>query len=302
MANSRRRFIKGLCVDFSNGSVDFSRVSQRTLEIIQFLVSNPGPQNARFMADKLKQPYKSLHKTLSRLVEKGVVLRSSRGFYELNHEFFCDPSNLSTYSRGGVGVGGFYRDVLMLHGFGIGVRVPGLLDKMLVVADLLECDLKNIDGYYRGRSLVFDADLRLFRDSAYYLRGSRPIPFRNVMFSYEDLIKSLAYHTRGLAEPCDGVLKNYELGLDLPSIYLTDVSRFLIYPKRKPARTRVHVQYSKERLLPLGPNGEREANQDFLKTLDEAERVISHTRRKFGIRDEFSWRIDIRDLRPKLRL
>jgi len=151
---------------------------------------------------------------------------------------------------------------------GLRAEVPGLFDRLLECGTLVHADLKHVP-YYRGRSLVFDADLRLFPDGAYYTRSSEPVLLRDVMLFYEDLRRSLAYHTRGLAEPCDVHMHDFELGVDAPDLFYEDPSRIEIYPKR--GRVRIHVQLSEEKLqLPLGPDQEMEQKHRYRRFLEDA--------------------------------
>ena len=268
--------IKGFCVDSNTSSVDFSSMSSRTLQILKFLSDYPGMQNARFMADLLEQPYKSLQKTLSRLAKKGLVLRPLKGFYELDHGYLMEHHSQSHpiwrwASR-------TVCDSLRVHRVGIRGVVPRLFVSLLETGGLVERDLKNVGSVYFGKSLAFNASMLLFENSCYYQRSCAPVPLRNVALMYEDVRESVECFTRGLAVPESVVLKDFELGLDVPCDpkLFDDVSRVEIYsPKRsKGKKARVHLQFSKDIPLPFGLNVERDLAKEWVEKMDLTVRVI----------------------------
>lgn len=233
------------------------RPSPRTVRILQYLTSRNKLSKAQEIASFVKAPYNSVHRTLRRLVEKGPVKEPLKGFFELNHE---DPILLSTY------VGDV--SILGVHRLGLRAEVPGLFDRLLETGTLLHADLKHVP-YYRGRSLVFDADLRLFPDGAYYTRSSEPVLLRDVMLFYADLRRSLAYYTRGLAEPCDVHMADFELGSEASDLFYEQPSRVILYRKR--GKVRVHVQFSGEKYpVPLGPDQVMELKHKQRRCLEDA--------------------------------
>jgi hypothetical protein len=282
--------IKEFCVDSNTSSVDFSSMSSRTLRILKYLAENPGMQNARFMAIELKQPYNSLQKTLSRLAKRGIVSRPLKGFYELDHRYLMEHHSQTHpiwrwASR-------TVCDVLKVHRVGIRGVVPRLFVSLLETGGLVERDLRDVGSVYFGRSRLFDASMRLFENSCYYQRSCAPVPLRNVLLMYEDVWKSVEYFTCGLAVPESVVLKDFELGLDVPCDpkLFDDVSRVEIYsPKRsKGKKARVHAQFSKDISLPFGLNVERDLAKEWVEKMDLTVQVLldaeSKVRASYGLK------------------
>ena len=56
------------------------KYSARTLALLSFLAVHKGSVKACFLAKQLNQPRHSVHKTLSRLAENGVLIRTKQGF------------------------------------------------------------------------------------------------------------------------------------------------------------------------------------------------------------------------------
>ena len=282
--------------------MDFSRLSFRTLQILKFLADNPGMQNARFMSEKLKQPYRSVHLTLYRLIKKGIVSRPLRGFYELNHRYLMEHHSEShpiwRWASRGV------CDLLRVHRVGISGVVPKLFDSLLETGTLVERDLKDVGSVYFGRSLVLDASMRLFSNSAFYMRSCRPVPLRNVSLMYEDYVKSIEFFTRGLKVPESVRLHDFELGLDLPcnTDLFNNVSRIEIYsPKRsKGKKARIHVMFTKDIPLPFGLNVERVLAKEWLEKVDSTVRVLldaeSKVRASYGFRNRKEEEVGVLDI------
>jgi len=128
-------------------------------------------------------------------------------------------------------------------------------------------------GFYRGRSLVYDAYVRLFGDGAYYQRACEPIPLEFAFLLYEDLRRTLQYYTKGLAEVNGASLNDFEVGRDYAGLSLPDgVSRVIFYPKR--GKVRLHVQVSEELPLPLGPEEIARIKEVFLDAIHEVHKII----------------------------
>jgi len=239
-----------------NRSVDLTsgkrKPSQRTIEILRFLASSKEPKGVREIADLVKGPYKSVHKTLRRLVKKGLVLEPSRGFYAFDHDRLCLFGTYTgdvSISKGGDRGGG--RTPVQLHRVGLSAPDPRLWDQLLETGSLTYQEHGNLK-IWRGRSLVKEADLRVSRRGAYYTRHSEPEDPRALVWFMEDFRKSLGHVTRGLATPEAFYLNDYELGLEIPDLFTVPFSRIVIYPKR--GRIRIHVQPRGLKLkIPLGP-------------------------------------------------
>lgn len=222
------------------------------------------------MADQLQQPYKSLQKTLSRLVKKGLVSQPCRGFYQLNYGTWVKTHPTR-------GLMGSWVDVLRLHRVGLWASVPSVRSKMAMVGNWSEVDLANGCRYYHGHGVVFSsAEVRLFSDSCYYQRACKPVPVRNVALLYEDLVKTVDWYTHGLACPESVLLRDFELGLDVPcdSSLFEYLSRVEIYPPKR-GMARVHLMFSKRDIaLPFGLGSERELAKEWVEKVDLSARVL----------------------------
>lgn len=256
-------------VDFTSGGPPFS---ERTIRILQFLASKDELQRTQEIADSVGISPKTAHKYLRRLVKKGLVLEPLRGLFRFNHDHMA---LFIPYGRE-VSISRCYRvSPLGVHRVGLKAETPGIFDRMLESGSLHVVDLAHVKQYM-GRSLVFDADLRISPDSAYYLRACEPVLPRTLPLMLEDLRKSLAYHTRDLVDVKRAYVGDLELGVDGPDFFYEQPSRIIIYPKR--GRVRIHVEHKDLDLSPLpGPQEEtylrhmyRRDLEDSIVTLTEA--------------------------------
>jgi len=254
------------CVN--NGSSRGRHFSQRTWKILQYLASHPHENHGKIIAEFLKERYNTVFKTLQRLTKKGLVKNPHKGFWMLNHGFFrpsIPPRELCQF--------------VCLHGVGLVFDVPKLWERL--DEGLIENGTLVKSGpCYRGRSLVFGGDLRLYSNSAYFQWKGPPLSLADLMLLYEDALKTLDYFTRGLAEVKGAWLNDYELGFDEPFDML-----LLKYMKMKKITTylkndciRKHIQFNKKGLpLPLNQDTIITMHADLCTSMTEEERLIEQT-------------------------
>jgi len=256
----------------SDRSVDVRAFSERTIAILQVLASTNQPLKAKKIASFVKAPYKSVHKTLRRLLKKGLVNEDRKCFFTSNHHGPMLFSDL-------------LGDVSMLELHRIGLKANILdLDRHVVAAGrCMPWEWKKGIGS-RPKSLVKKADMRLMKDSAYYQEGCEPFPIRNLMHRYRDFMDSLDYYTKELADVQSVYLNDYESGRDIPfDMFFWDmlgVSRIEIYrlKGRNKGKLRIHVQCSKRHhRLPPDDDTELRIETDFITMLDEARMLIDQT-------------------------
>jgi len=270
-------------VDFTSNASRRRGFSKQTYKILQYLATHEGPQNAKILAVSLGIAYKTVHKTLTRLAKKGLVKKVSRGFFEFNHEKpvqtlpFLYPTRQSVDFETGNkhDLGLFSSSRLWVHRCGLFARVSDLWGKLKAAGIVFDSDFRYLrnTGFYRGRSLVYDAYVRLFSDGAYYQRSCEPIPLESSFLLLEDLRRTLQYYTKGLADLNGVYLNDFEVGRDYAGLSLPDgVSRVIFYPKR--GKTRVHVQVKREFPLPLSPKEMEKMKEIFLDAIHEVHKII----------------------------
>ena len=271
--------IKPFCEDVSARSEDVSSYSVRTQQILNFMVEHTEPQQACFLAIQLNQPRKCVHQTLTRLIKKGIVVKTEQGFSLSKDVFAQIYAKSRPIRRGRVRE---FRDLLRVHCVSLVGRVDRLFGRLVDVGTLQGFELRNIGGCYRGRSLVLDGEVRLFpNDSVSFQRHCEPVPLRNLGLMGEDLDRTVGYLTGGLGHVDSVYARGFELGLDVPcSNGLFDgVSRVEIYRKRKKAR--IHVQFSGlgDRLkVPLSVEDEERLKDVWLGKLDRTGEVLRDAR------------------------
>lgn len=272
-------YIQALKKEVSNmqRSVTNSRgYSDRTWKILQFLAAHPDENQTQIIADFVKAPRNSVFKTLQRLVKKGLVKNPHRGFWMLNHD---GPLHLLTTSEKCHFVG--------LHGVGLCFDVPRLGEKLFESGLLLPMELKS-GGYYRGRSRRFDADFRLFSNSAYYQEKCPAFPVSELMLRYEDALEGLHDFTKGLADVKGAWLNDFEIGPDVPHnlffFRYLNIKKIIIYPpeKGKHGTARIHVQFNQKEIpLPLDRDTKIFMLADLSTAMTEAQDILEAGIRTF---------------------
>lgn len=262
---------------FSDRSVHVSnghrKPAKRTIEIIQVSAATNHSLKAKEIASLVKAPYNSVHKTLRRLVKKGIYREDRNHFFSLIHDdavklLECYLSLFPTYSR----------DVSMLSLHGVGLKANILdLGRHVVAAGRCTPYEWNRGIGCRPKAPFEGGDLRLFNHSAYYQESCDPFPMRNLLLRYERFIRMIDYYTKGLADVQGVYLNDYEYGIDIPFDMffwnLLDISRIEIYPKK--GKLRFHVQFSKRKhRIPLDEDTEQGLETDFITALDDVNYAI----------------------------
>lgn len=266
--------LKRLCVDSADGSVDFTRFSQLTWDTLAFMLNHPEPQSPQNIAQNVKAPSNTVQKTLTRLYKMNMVKKFCRGFYEVNHDFFINMGNFSTYTKMG---GGWGVHCVLLSG-----GCDGLFSKLLEWGTLVPYDLRNIGTVYKGSSLVYDGMLRLFPGSAHYQRACVPVAFESLGLMYEDFVKSLAFLSGGLAVLDDVRVKTFELGVDhfpCGDLFGHGLRRIEFYrEKRREGECRIHGLYNVDESFPAVLGKEREFRDlwagDMVKAVGVVEKAV----------------------------